>query len=185
MKKSTICMLVIMAMSAMLFASAHTLEDASKIDRFLLRIAKESRRRVVLRKVTFTQEELNAYLNRIYIPKYAREVSAVELELQNDNGVSGTMDVHLKGEKYKGLPSFLRDFTVRFEGRLESKNHRMRYLFEDIRINGTRFSPEILDEAFASAQSGFQVQKSMFDWFTLLPGLKRVSVESGSITLYY
>lgn len=185
MKKTNICVLAFLLISAAVSGSSHTMEDARKIDRFLTRIAGEPHKRVVLRKVTFTQEELNAYLNRIYIPRFAKEVSRLELQLQNENVVSGAMDVRLEGDRFKGLPSFLRDFNLRFEGHLESKNRRMRYLFKDIRINGTRFAPEVLDEAFASAQTGFRVQKSIFDWFTLLPGLKKVAVESGRITLYY
>ena len=95
------------------------------------------------------------------------------------------MAVKLEGEKFERLPSFLRDFEVQFSGRLESQNQRMRYIFGDIRINGTRFAPEVLDEAFSSAQVGVDIKQSIFDWFTLLPGLKKVAVESGRITLFF
>jgi len=185
MKKSIHISLAVLMLAGLATATSHSMEDARKIDRFMMRIAQDGRERVVLRSVEFTQAELNAYLNRIYIPKYAPEVQFVELELGAGNVVSGTMGVKLEGKKYQSLPSFLRDFKVSFSGTLESQNRRMRYLFEDIRINGTRFSPEVLDEAFSSAQAGVDIKRSIFDWFTLLPGLKKVAVESGRITLFF
>jgi len=185
MKKRTLACLIMILVVTWGISSSHSMEDARKMDRLLTRIAQESRERVVLRSVEFTQSELNAYLNLIYIPQYAPEVEFVDLVLQNDNAVSGTMAVKLEGEKFERLPSFLRDFEVQFSGRLESQNQRMRYIFGDIRINGTRFAPEVLDEAFSSAQVGVDIKQSIFDWFTLLPGLKKVAVESGRITLFF
>ncbi|HDP94893.1 MAG TPA: hypothetical protein ENN40_05985 [Candidatus Aminicenantes bacterium] len=185
MTKTISISLVIILVAAWGLYSSHSMEDAQKMDRLLTRIAQDSRERVVLRSVEFTQTELNAYLNLIYLPKYAPEVEFVDLVLENNNTVSGSMAVKLEGEEYERLPSFLRDFEVRFSGRLESKNQRMRYIFSDIRINGTRFAPEVLDEAFSSAQAGVDIKQSIFDWFTLLPGLKKVAVESGRITLFF
>lgn len=185
MRKSLSILLALSLCAAWAMASSHSLEDANKIHRLLMRIAQERRERVVLRSVEFTQAELNAYLNRIYIPKYAPEVQFLEVELEAGNVVSGNMAVKLEGEKYARLPSFLRDFTVRFSGRLESDKRKIRYLFEDIRINGARFAPEVLDEAFSSAQTGVDIKQSIFDWFTLLPGLEKVAVESGRITLFF
>lgn len=185
MKTRTMACLMMILMTAWGMASSLSMEDAQKIDRLLTRIAQNPRERVVLRSVEFTQTELNAYLNLIYIPKYAPEVGSVDLALENDNVVSGTMTVKLEGKQYERLPSFLHNFEVRFSGRLESENQRMRYIFKDIRINGTSFAPEVLDEAFSSAQVGVDIKQSIFDWFTLLPGLKKVAVDSGRITLFF
>ncbi|MDY0297097.1 MAG: hypothetical protein RB296_07255 [Acidobacteriota bacterium] len=185
MKKPLMIFLAVMVLGASIPATSHSMEDAAKIERFLMRIAMNEREQVVLRSAEFSQAELNAYLNLIYLPKYAPEVEYVDLMLENDNIVSGAMAVKLEGENYRNLPSFLRDFEVQFSGRLESENKRIRYIFSDIRINGTRFAPEVLDEAFSTTQAGVKIKQSIFDWFTLLPGLVKVAIASGRITLFF
>jgi hypothetical protein len=109
----------------------------------------------------------------------------LKLDLRKTNRVSGVMKVKLTGEKYEKVPSFLKDFEIEFEGKLECENYRVRYQFEKMEINGTLFSPEILDEAFYAAQSSFKIKKSIFDWFSLLPGLKNMLIEHKKITIYY
>ena len=138
-----------------------------------------------MKSVTFTEAELNSYLNIIYSRRYAPEVKYLKLDLKKENFVSGNMKVLLKGEKYEKLPSFLKDFEIDFEGKIECNRYRMRYNFEKIKINGTTFSPEILDEAFFAAQKNYKIKKSIFDWFRLLPGIKNIKTENKKITFYY
>ena len=138
-----------------------------------------------MKKVTFTQSELNSYLNIVYIKRYTPEVKFIKLKLENKNYVSGSMEVKLTGEKYEKVPSFLKDFEIDFSGKVECENRRMRYIFEKLKINGTSFSPEILDEAFYAAQTGFKIKKSIFDWFNLLPGLKDIKIDHKKITIFY
>lgn len=167
------------------FGAEFSSQQALKIDNFLKRIAREQRKSPFLKKVTFGQQELNSYLNLIYVKKYAPEVKYINLKLDKNNFISGSLKVKLTGEKYESVPGFLKDFELEFSGKVECDNYRMRYMFEEIRINGTSFSPEILDEAFSAAQSGFKVQKSIFDWFSLVPGLKKVLTDDKKIILYY
>jgi hypothetical protein len=61
----------------------------------------------------------------------------------------------------------------------------MRYVFTELVINGSRFSPEVLDEAFSAAQLGVKTKRSIFDWFTLLPGLKNVQSTEKTIYFFY
>ena len=61
----------------------------------------------------------------------------------------------------------------------------MRFVFSELVINGSRYSPEILDEAFGAAQFNAKTKKSIFDWFTLLPGLKKVQCSDKTIYFYY
>ena len=165
--------------------SDFSMEKAKKVDDFLKRIREKKRQAVILKKVTFTQRELNSYLNIFYLKRYAPEVKTIELNLGRQNQVSGSLTVKLTGKKYDNVPSFLRDMEVEFSGKIECENYRMRYVFDSISINGTNFAPEILDEAFSAAQSSFKLKKSIFDWFSLLPGLKNVVVDHKKITIFY
>ncbi len=182
-KKIWIWVLILFAFSC--FGAEFSAQQAKKIDDFLRRVAKEHKKYPFLKKVTFSQDELNSYLNLIYLKKYAPEVKTIKMKLDKNNWVSGSLTVKLTGEKYERVPGFLKDFELEFGGTVECDNYRVRYMFEDIRINGTGFSPEILDEAFSAGQSGFKIQKSIFDWFNLMPGLKKVLVDYKKITLFY
>lgn len=162
-----------------------SVEKARRVDNFLKRISEKNRSSVFLKKMTFSEDELNSYINIFYLKRYTPEVKYLKLGLRNKNQVSGVMKVKLAGDKYEKVPSFLKDFEIEFEGKLECENYRVRYRFEKMEINGTLFSPEILDEAFYAAQSGFQIKKSIFDWFSLLPGLKNVLIEHRKITIFY
>ena len=168
-----------------LAAAEFSVEKARRVDDFLKRIAEKNRSSVFLKKITFAEDELNSYINIFYLKRYSPEVKYLKLELRKKNLVSGVMKVKLTGEKYEKVPSFLKDFEIEFEGKLECENYRVRFQFDKMEINGTLFSPEILDEAFYAAQSGFKIKKSIFDWFSLLPGLKNVLIEHKKITIFY
>jgi hypothetical protein len=160
-------------------------EKAKRVDLTLKRIAKQKRHKVFLKKITFSQEELNSYLNLIYAKRYTPEVKYIKLKLGKNNYVDGTVKVKLVGKKYEQVPSFLKDIEVDVSGKVECENYRMRVLFDKIRVNGTSFSPEVLDEAFSAAQANFKVKKSMYDWFQLLPGIKNVVINEKKVTLFY
>lgn len=167
-----------------LIPSEFSIDRAKRIDGYLKRISKQ-KESVILKNVTFSQKDLNSWLNLIYTRKYAREVKYIKLELGKNNYVSGNMKIILKGEKYESIPSFLKDFEIDFEGKIFCNNYRMKYDFEKVRINGTAFSPEILDEAFGAAQTGYKVKKSMFDWFRLLPGIKNIKTDHKKLIIFY
>jgi hypothetical protein len=158
---------------------------AKQVDLLLKRLAKEKRHKVFLKKVTLSQEDLNSYLNVVYIKRYTPEVKYIKLKLQKDNYVSGTLHIKLKGKNYEKIPEFLKDIEVETAGRVECENYRMRFSFETLSVNGTNFSPEVLDEAFGSAQSDYRIKKSMYDWFDLMPGIKKVVVDEKKVTLFY
>lgn len=160
-------------------------ERGRRIELFLNRIARDNRPTVFLRKATFTEDELNSYFNVFYARKYAPEVKYIKLKLGKENQVSGFFKVELNKKDYPQVPSLFRDFEIEMDGRLESEKLRMRFIFKTIKINGALFSPEILDETFGLAQGSADLKKSIFDWFNMLPGIKRVSVEDEKITFYY
>lgn len=168
-----------------LIPSEFSIDRAKRIDGYLKRISTMKKESVILKNVTFSQKDLNSYLNLIYTRKYAREVKYIKLELGKNNFVSGNMKVILKGDKYSKIPSFLKDFEIDFEGKIFCSNYRMKYDFEKVRINGTAFSPEILDEAFGAAQTGYKIKKSMFDWFRLLPGIKNIKTDHKKLIIFY
>jgi hypothetical protein len=179
---------LLIAMVSFVFTAASTefsLEKAKRVDQTLKRIAQKKRRTPFLRKISFSQEELNAYLNLFYTKRYAPEVKFIKINLAKNNYADGTLKVELKGKKYDAVPSFLRDIEVEFSGQIQCEQYRMRYVFESLKINGSSFSPEFLDEAFGAAQVGAKVKKSMFDWFELLPGIKKIISEPGKITIFY
>ncbi len=178
-------LLILILIPSFVFSSEFSIEKAKKVDKYIKRIAKLRSKNVVLKSVSFSEGDLNSYLNLIYTRRYTREVKYIKLKLGKNNFVSGTMKVILKGEKYKSIPSFLKDFEIEFEGKIFCNNYRMRYDFEKMKINGTTFSPEILDEAFGAAQSGYKVKKSIFDWFRLLPGIKNIKTDHNKLILYY
>jgi hypothetical protein len=158
---------------------------AEKVDLLLKQIAKNNKKTVFLRKVTFSQDELNSYLNLVYIKRYTPEVKYIDLKLDKKNSVAGTIKVKLAGEKYDQVPSFFKDIEIAVSGKVECRNYRMRFLFENLEINGAGFSPEILDEAFGAAQADFKVKSSIYDWFDLLPGIKNIVIDYKKITIFY
>ena len=181
--KALICLFFLLA--AAVAAADFSLEKANRIEQFLNRIANRRQPSLFLKKTAFSEIELNSYLNLIYIKKYAPEVTLIELRLRDKDQVSGSLKVKLAGEKYAAVPQFLRDVDVSFQGKFECSNYHMRYVFQELVINGSRYSPEILDEAFAAAQFNAKTRKSIFDWFTLLPGLKKVQSSEKTIYFYY
>lgn len=166
-------------------ASEFSETKAKRIEFFLKKIATAPKTQVFLRRGSFSEEELNSYLNLVYARRYAPEVKYIKLELKEKDQVSGTMKVKLVGKKYKDVPSFLKDFEIEFSGTIESGKYKMRYLFEELRINGANFSPELLDEAFGAAQGAVKVKKSLFDWFDFLPGIKKIATDYKKITFFY
>lgn len=181
---------VLLAFTAGSFAFAaitdeFSAEKAKRVDLTLKRIAKQKRSKVFLKKVTFSQDDLNSYLNLIYAKRYTPEVKYIKLKLDKKNAVSGTIKIKLVGKKYENVPKFLRDIEVDLSGKVECENYRMRFLFDALKVNGTSFSPEMLDEAFSAAQVNYKVKKSMFDWFNLMPGIKNIIVDYKKLTLFY
>jgi hypothetical protein len=183
--KLKIMVWLFLSMAVAASAADFSMDKAQKIERFLQRVALRRQPSLFLKKATFSETELNSYLNLLYTKKYAPEVTFIDLRLRDKDEVSGTVKVKLSGEKYAAVPQFLRDIDVSFQGKFECSNYRMRYLFRDLVINGTRYSPEILDEAFGVAQINVKTKKSIFDWFTLLPGLKKVQCAEKTIFFYY
>ena len=172
-------------MALALQAAEFSFEKAKRVDDFLNRIARLERQTLFLHKMTFSQDEFNSYLNLIYVKRYAPEVTFIDLELQEKNRVKGRLHVKLDAPQYDNIPSFLRDVDVRVNGRVECENNRTRYVFEELWVNGASFSPEVLDEVYGLAQVGAKVKSSIYDWFSLLPGLKKFTTGPKSITLYY
>ena len=155
------------------------------MDAFLARIAAPRPPSVFLKKAAFSEKELNSYLNLIYVKKYAPEVSFIELRLRDENAVEGSLKLKLDKEKYAAVPAFLRETEVRFGGVFESVHNRMRFVFSELAVNGTRVAPDALDELFGVAQAGAKMKRSLFDWFNLLPGLKGVQSSDKSIFFLY
>ncbi len=168
-----------------LAAQDHSADSARRIDDFFLRIARRTQKTVFLKKMRFSEAEFNSYLNLIYVKRYAPEVTRIHLGMRDKNEIVGEMAATLKGKKYAAVPAPFRDIRVRFSGRVECSAYRMRFQFAELEINGNRISPELVDEAFGLAQVRFRVKKSLFDWFNLLPGLKKVETTSGQIALFY
>lgn len=187
MMKRKIINIVIVLFSFVILAatSEFSVDKAKRVDQTLKRIAKKKKHSPFLRKISFSQDSLNSYLNIFYLKKYAPEVKLIKIKLEKNNQASGIMKIKLKGKKFDKVPSFLRDIEVEFSGKVECEQYRMRYLFENLKINGTGFSPELLDEAFSTAQVNAKVKKSMFDWFDLFPGIKNVIIDYKKITLFY
>jgi len=166
--------------------SEFSVEKAKRVEQTLMRLAKNKQRHsVFLKKVTFSEEELNAYLNLFYVKRYTPEVKYIKLKLDKKAQVEGIIKVKLAGKKYEKVPTFLRDIEVELSGTMECENYRMRFLFDKLKVNGTAFSPEVLDEAFSATQTNFKVKKSLYDWFQLLPGIKNVVVDYKKVTLFY
>jgi len=184
MKARTLACLLLL-LGGIAAADDFSLEKARRVDGFLARIAARRQASLFLKKAAFSESELNSYLNLVYIKKYAPEVTRIELRLKDKNRVDGNLKIKLAGEKYSAVPGFLRDTQVSFSGSFECSNYHMRFVFSELLINNSRFSPDVLDEAYGAAQFNAKVKKSIFDWFTLLPGLKNVQSSEKKITFYY
>ena len=174
-----------LSLAAFVAAADFSMNKAKRIDSFLSRIAARRQPALFLKKMAFSESELNSYLNLIYTKKFAPEVTFIDLRLQDKNLVKGTLKIKMTGEKYAAVPQFLRDVEVGFHGKFECSNYHMRFAFSELVINGSRFSPDVLDEAFSAAQFNSKTKKSIFDWFTLLPGLKNVQCSDKTIYFYY
>jgi hypothetical protein len=185
MMKRTLGMFLFLALAMSALAGDFSLEKARRIDGFLMRIAARRQPSLFLKKAVFSEAELNSYLNLIYTRKYAPEMTFIDLRLKDKNRVDGSLKVKLAGEKYAAVPQFLRDTEVRFRGTFECSNYHMRFVFSELVINGSHFSPDVLDEAYGAAQFNARVKRSIFDWFTLLPGLKNVQCSERTIIFFY
>jgi len=185
MTKRTTVFLLLLGLAMTAVAADFSLEKAKRVDGFLARIAAPRPRSLFLKKAVFSESELNSYLNLIYTRKYAPEVTVIELRLKDKNRVDGRLKIQLAGEKYAAVPQFLRDSEVRFRGTFECSNYHMRFVFSELVINGSRFSPDVLDEAYGAAQFNASVKRSIFDWFTLLPGLKNIESSERTIVFFY
>lgn len=185
-RKITLISIFVVLCGLIVFSSDEfSWQKAKRIDETLRYIAKNKKPRVFLKKITFSQSDLNSYLNLIYRKKYTPEVKYIKLKLQKENYVNGIMKIKLEGEKYKDVPAFLKDIDVEVSGIIKCKNYRMRFNFEKLKVNGNSFSPEVLDEAFGAAQVNYKVKKSMYDWFDLMPGIKNIIVDEKKITIFY
>lgn len=184
MKLKATIFLLFAALSA-LFTADFSMDKAKRIEQFLNRIAIRRQPSLFLKKATFSEMELNSYLNLLYVKKYAPEVTFIDLRLHDKDEVSGTIKIKFSGEKYAAVPQFLRDVEIAFRGRFECSHYHMRYLFKELVINGSPYAPEIIDEAFNAAQFNAKTKKSIFDWFTLLPGLKKVQCSEKTIHFFY
>ena len=185
-QKITLISIFVVLCGLMAFSSDEfSWQKAKRIDNTLRYIAKNKKPRVFLKKITFNESDLNSYLNLIYRKKYTPEVKYIKLKLQKENYVSGTMKIKLEGKKYKAVPDFLKDIDVEVSGTVKCNKYRMRFNFEKLKVNGTSFSPEVLDEAFSAAQVNYKVKKSMYDWFDLMPGIKNVIIAEKKITIFY
>ena len=160
-------------------------QKASQVDLFLKKIAKDQKPRIYLRRKTFDAASINSYLAKFYLPRYAREVKEATLIFEKDNWVSGTIKIQLNGPKYQKIPGFLKDMSLEVRGIIESRPEQMRFIINDLKLNNTSFSPEILDEAFSSFQGGNKIKRSIFDWFTLLPGIKRIGCDADTLIIFY
>jgi len=167
------------------FSDTLSIEQAKRVNKFLTSIRKKSTKSILLKKRIFTEQEINSYLNLIYIRRYTPEVKYLQLSFKRYNYVEGKARILLKGERYKNVPGFLKNIEVEFEGNLECNKYRMRFIYKKIRINGTDFSPEILDEGFSAAQGNRKIKKSIFDWFRLFPGIKSIKTEIHKVIIYY
>ena len=114
--KTVFCLFFLLATAVI--AADFSLEKAKRIEQFLNRIAMRRQPSLFLKKATFSESELNSYLNLIYVKKYAPEVTFIELRLRDKDEVSGSLKVKLAGEKYAAVPQFLRDIEVRFQGQI-------------------------------------------------------------------
>jgi hypothetical protein len=181
--KTALRLAALLALAAASWASDWQLEKALRVDAFLGRIAAPRPPSVFLKRAAFSEGELNSYLNLVYAKKYAPEISFIQLRLQDENRVDGSLKLKLDAKKYAAVPAFLRETEVRFRGAFETAHQRMRFVFSELAINGARFAPDALDEVFAAAQAGAKAKRSLFDWFTLLPGLK--GVQSSEKTIFF
>ncbi len=185
--KRRICFIMsVLIFTNFIFSTEFSIEKPKKVTKILNRIAKrKNQKSLLLRKITFSESEFNSYLNHIYTKKFSPEVKYVKIRLRDKNRINGFLKIKLEGKKYKQVPSFLKNIEVEIDGNVFCENYRMRIDFKELKINGTSFAPEILDEAFSAAQSGNKIKKSMYDWFRLLPGIKKIQVNHRKITFFY
>jgi hypothetical protein len=185
-QKITLITIIVLVAGSLVFSSSDfSWDQARRVDLTLKQITRYKKPRVFLKKISFSQGELNSYLNLIYLRRYTPEVKSIDLKLEKNNYVSGTMKVKLEGKKYKDVPAFLKDIEVETSGKVKCQNYRMRFEFDQLKINGTSFSPEVIDEAFGAAQVNYRVKKSMYDWFDLMPGIKNIIIDEKKITIFY
>ncbi|MDD8013354.1 MAG: hypothetical protein PHX05_07750, partial [Acidobacteriota bacterium] len=83
MSKRTLGAFLFLALAAAALAGDFSLEKAKRVDGFLARIAARRQASLFLKKMVFSESELNSYLNLVYIKKYAPEVTSIELHLKD------------------------------------------------------------------------------------------------------
>lgn len=178
--------LLIMILPLLISAEEFSQAKAKRLEQFLARIGqRRPGQALFLKKAIFSEDDLNSYLNLVYIKKFTPEATYIKLKLKPKSRIDGNIKIKLLGKEYEKVPTFLRDITIDFSGVVESTTNRMRFIFEKLVINGTQYNPEVMDEIFQTAQINVKVKKSLFDWFTLLPGLKQIAIDENQIVCYY
>ena len=188
MKKSLLLTFLFILFNTLLisdFLDTLSIDQAKRVNKFITSLRKRTPKNILLRRKIFSEKEINSYINLIYIRRYTPEVKYLKLKFKDYNYVEGKAKIILKGKKYKNVPQFLKDIEVEFEGNIECDKYRMRFIHKKIKINGTDFTPEILDEAFSASQRNRKIKKSIFDWFRLFPGIKLIKTEPEKVIIFY
>jgi len=183
MKTKLILLLLLPALN--FNAAEYDREAAERVAAFLERISGPPSPSPFLREVTFSENECNSYLNLIHIPLNLPEVKHIGLAFAPENTISGEIQLDLQGNSYRLIPAGLRKATIEFSGIFECSNYLGRFLLRELRVNGASFSPHLLDELMQTVQLGQAEKKSLFDWYPLLPGLKQIRTDRGSVSLLY
>ena len=138
----------------------------------------------VLRDITLTEQELNAYISHRIRTEKAGPLKDFRLKLFPENRVEGLMFLDLTK---LGAPAVLPDVLhFYFSGRLAVREERMKLEVQDLFLEFKPVPVFLLNLAFYIAS---KTQKhgsaSLADWHELPLGIKDIVCRKGRITLRY
>ncbi len=168
------------------FAQHLVSPQAKEIELFLNKLRQsQAGQSPFLKEKSFTENDFNLYLQQIYIKNETPEVKEIKIDFTGKNSIFARLRIELDAVRYPKLPANLLKTTVEIASKIESNNGKMRLKPESIIINKISFSPQLLDQTLELAQSGKEKKSSIYDWFKLLPGIKKIEIDKGKITFYY
>jgi hypothetical protein len=156
------------------------------IDAFMEKMRAAPRSAVIfLKQRSFSEELFNLYLNQIYIKKEIPEVKQISMKFLENGYLQVDLRMELEPAKFSKVPAAFLKPRIEMKTTVESSNGKMRLKPSSIHLNGVPFSPELLNELLALAQSGRATKRSLYDWFELFPGIRKIEVEKARIIFFY
>lgn len=159
-------------------------DEARRIQEALDRIEKARPAAGALRRVEFTDNELNVYIRHRIVESKEDVLRDLRVKLDTGNRIEGWMDLDFSGHH---IPSFIKQrMNLYFLGTMTVQDGFIRFDFKEVFIEKEAVPMVMLDAiVFVASKLGKTDAKSVSDWHALPAGIRDVRTGAGRFSLYY